>query len=342
MQIGIVSDLHYGYSHGTRVDKFGVNQREADVYAAGRAAIDNLIDGGAEIIVDLGDMAEVPSPKKRAVWRLIQLVERAGVEYYSANGNHTLQRTASDIHLYNLLTEYTMNFNGYLVPTFVEHIGGLFLPYDSAENIRKALIEFENEDIKFIAGHWACGDVPFPGDHLDVSDLPVVDTFLGHYHTRKRHILNHPTYIGATERFAWGEWQNPTGAAIWDTDTGDLTFIEHETRRWLDIYVNPDDYLEESKYEQVENAVVRVNIDTTAEQYAALDLVGIRKRLAPALEFQIRRKPYAKEERAETISTGSVPLIDSWNTLVNQEKLKKEVKEAVRRIGEEALRGSSV
>ena len=65
------------------------------------------------------------------------------------------------------------------------------------------------------------------GHDISVSDLPEgIPVLLGHFHGRSctPEVLSvtplkagEPLYIGATDRKAWGEWQNPTGAAVLDT-----------------------------------------------------------------------------------------------------------------------------
>jgi DNA repair exonuclease SbcCD nuclease subunit len=343
-KIGFISDIHAGYYRGSKVNSEGVNQREADIYAAARRGVENLCYAGVDVIVDLGDMAHVPAPKKRAVRFLIELVRFAGVPFYSANGNHTLQRTASDIHLYDVIAEYATNFRGYTAGFYNEDLRGLFIPYGTSDEIRSTLALLP-EDASFIAGHWAADDVPFPGDHVRVDDLPKhVPTFLGHYHTRKNTyartgttIDRHPIYIGSTERFAWGEADNPTGVAIWDTETKALEFIDHETRRWVDIVVTSDDYLEDAHYEQVEDSISRVTIKATAEEYTALDLVALRRKLSPSLEYQVRR--HAKDDQIRTVTAaGGLSLSTGWRDHIKSAKIPKGItKKEVEQVGIEAI-----
>src|SRR3712207_3645967 len=120
--------MHLGYHRGTKVNKSGVNVREQDVIDAAFAGVRNLLDAGVSAIVDLGDMAHVPAPKKRAVLALIELVSSSGIPWYSANGNHTLQRSSSDIHLYNVLATQCPSFKGYTKPTYVPEIGAALIP----------------------------------------------------------------------------------------------------------------------------------------------------------------------------------------------------------------------
>lgn len=342
MRLGFISDIHAGYHRGTKVDPITeINIREQDVYLAAEEGIRALVEVGVDAIVDLGDMAHTPSPKKRAVRELIRLVQWAGVPYYSANGNHTLQRTASDIHLYDIISEYAPNFRGFKSPAYEADLRGLFIPYGTSDEVRDALRIVSRHSVEFIAGHWACDDVPFPGDHINVSDLPRgIPTFLGHYHTRKMpkvYYFQEPIYIGAIERFAWGEAQNPTGVLIWDTEEKTLEFIDHETRRWVDIVVNPDTYLEDKYYEKVEDAIVRVTVEASAEEYASMDVVALRKKVSPSLEYQVRRHSNALQIESSPVTRG-LSVHGAWHEHIKKARLPKGVsRKEVARIGTEAL-----
>lgn len=354
-KIGLITDIHAGYHRGNRLDPMGTNVREADIYAAAGQGVENLIYARVDCIVDLGDMAHVPAPKKRAIRFLIDLVKTAGVPWYSVNGNHTLQRTASDIHLYDIIRDHAPNFHGYTYRTYNSDLRGMFIPYGTADEIRAGL-DAVPEGASFIAGHWAADDVPFPGDHVRVADLPDIPVFLGHYHTRNvkydmRDEVNtngpfnmtdwahpeKPIYIGATERLAWGEANNPTGVAIWDTEARTLEFIDHEARRWVDIVVTPEDYMEDRHYEQVEDAIVRVTANATAEEYLSMDLVSVRKRMASSIEYQIRRRAVSAETESTAVAAG-LSLGTGWHQHIAKAKLPKGIqRKEVERIGTEAL-----
>lgn len=317
MKIGLLADLHLGYSHGTKTNKDGVNQREQDVIDAAMKAVDILIENKVDAIVDAGDLAHVPAPKKRALMTLFSMMERASpIKFYSVNGNHTLVRTNSDVHLYDVLRDRCENFRGYTKPTYVEEIRGYFVPYSTnSEEIREWLSSTP-EEAAFVVGHWACDDVPFPGEHILTEELPNIPVFLGHYHTRK---VGQPTYIGATERFAWGEWQNPTGVAIFEPPGfQDLEFIPIPTREWVDIRRTDKDYLD---IPDVKDKITRVSITCSIQEYQQLDMVKLRKKLDGALEYQVRRmEPDSEtEEEIPTILTAS--LYDSWKEHLSKKRM---------------------
>lgn len=341
MRIGLVADCHVGYQRGTRQTADGVNVREQDVIDSARRAIQNLLDAGVDAIVDAGDLAHVPAPKKRAVKSLIEIINSADpVPFFSVNGNHTLTRSNADIHLYELLESQCFNFKGYTDPTYIEYVGAYVIPYLPSVDIVRALEEMPTET-QIVVGHWACDDVPFPGDHVRVRDLPDVPVFLGHYHKRKAEDY-YPVYLGATDRFAWGEWNNPTGAAIFDTDAKSIEFIDHPVREWVDIQATPENYLEGTHYAKIKDAIIRITIDASPEEYQSLDLVRLRKKLSSALEFQVRRGSSGEVGGTESTGPVSISLIDSWTKHIASVRLPRGVqRKEVERIGREMLHGSS-
>lgn len=348
MRIGLLSDLHLGYTRGHKALSNGCNIRENDVYLAARAGVENLLNANVDAILDLGDIANVPNPKKRALIELINLINSTGLDWYSVNGNHTLQRTQSDAHLYEFLKQQCPRFVGvYAGPTLIPALGGYLIPYDAAIRVQEALVTIPH-DIQFVAGHWACDDANWPGEHINRDLLPdLIPTFLGHWHTRslrdhQEYILSEylrtPIYIGSTERFAWGEAKNPTGVSIYDTDNRVLTFIDHTARSWVDIWVNPEDYLENKHYEQIEDAIVRVHITASPEQYHTLDLVSLRKKLVSSLEFQVLRAGAIENHALTERSAASISIGEHWRISIEHAKMPRGIKRAdVERVGLEAL-----
>jgi DNA repair exonuclease SbcCD nuclease subunit len=336
-RLGILADAHLGYFHGTKTAN-GVNVRELDVANSFQAAVENLVNAKVDAILDLGDLADSVRPRKRALRALIRTINSAGVPFHSIDGNHTLTRSKSDIHLYDLLEDQCPNFHGYTEPS--EALGGYLVPYGDRETVLEAVSEARGA---FLAGHWACTDVPFPGDHLAVEDLPDLPVFLGHYHKRtpaapEKWLGTGPVYIGATDRYAWGEWDNPTGVAIFDD--GKLTFIEHQARLWIDLNATNENYLEVLQGVDIENALVRLTIDATAEEYQTIDQVALRRHLSPALEYQVRRIR-TKDALLGDPLTGFAPgvsLEERWKAHVKTAKIPRGIaRREVEQIGTEAL-----
>jgi DNA repair exonuclease SbcCD nuclease subunit len=316
MRYGLISDVHYGYHSGNRTDKDGVNIREQDHYDAAFAAVDALKAEGVDVILDLGDMAEVPAPKKRAVLNLINLVRFSKVPYYSVDGNHTSLKSSSDIHLYDILASECDNFRGFRRPAFDRYTGVSFVPhsYDNDE-IRESIEEALTKGTKILVGHWAADDIPYVGQ-VARRDLPSgIPTFLGHYHNYRPSANHNPTYVGATEKTAWDQWDYPTGCAVFDSESGEYLRIDISTRRWVDVQAGPDDYLETLMSHRIRDSIARLTVTAAPEEYRLVDQVAAKAyaRDAGVVNFTMRRKNV--EEGAspgEYSPTSTLPLADQW------------------------------
>lgn len=338
MRIGVLADVHAGFHRYHKTDATGVNIRESDFYQAATAAVANLLAAGVDAILDLGDLADSPHPRKRAIRFLIELINSTGLPWHSVDGNHTKIRYGTDIHLYRMLETYCPQFRGYTEPAYVEELGALLVPYGSSEEIKEGLALAEKYSPAYIAGHFATDDVLPDGHDIPRSDLPNCPAYLGHYHARRLD-LGQLVYIGATERKAWGEANNPTGAAV--LEDGNLTFVEHVARPWVDLTADADSYLDVLDTD-TEGAVVRLTLEATIEQYRNLNLVEARRRAKDALDFSVRRRKVGAGEAAEEgIATFS--LADDWREHAKAAKLPRGVKRAeVTSIGTEALRLAGV
>jgi len=352
MRVGILSDPHLGFSRYSKVNASGTNTREADLYQAYITAVENLLNADVDAIVSLGDDADVPHPKKRALHCLIQTINAAGLPYYAVGGNHTLVRVSGDIPLYTLLEAYCPRFQGYLKPTYVDELGALLVPYGNSDEIKAGLALVDEYNPQWIGGHWATDDVLPDGHDIRRSELPDVTTLLGHFHQRSINVRlipgsvplastgwDGPVYIGATERKAWGEWANPTGVAVYDTDNGGLTFIDHPVRDWIDLEAQAShaiDYVRDEIAHRTDQPIVRLTIHGTPEEYAALDLNELRRIAAPALDLSIRR--VSEDTTDEPIAIESFSLADSWKRHVASASLPSRVERGdVERIGIDAL-----
>lgn len=340
MRLGILSDLHIGYRRGYKTLPDGTNMRENDIAISACIAVKNLLNANVDSILDLGDIAHIPHPGKRAILTLISLINDTGRDWYSVNGNHTLQRTNSDAHLYELLEAQCPRFKGVMAPEALYPIGVYAVPYAPSEAVVDALAETP-PDVLAVAGHWACDDADWPGEHVPAAALPKDrPTFLGHWHTRSRGEIEvgRPIYIGATDRLSWGEANNPTGCAVWDTSDDSLTWIDHETRPWVDILVDSENYLEDEHYAQIQDSICRVRIASTSEQYHSVDMVRLRKKLAPALEHQILRLGSGGDADTVNAYSGNLSIRDNWQQYIRNARIPRGVKRRdVEQYGLEAL-----
>lgn len=339
MRIAVLSDPHLGFSRYTRVNDKGVNVREADFYSAFLDGVENLMAADVEAVLDLGDLTDTPHPKKRTVHLLVEAINATGLPWWSTGGNHTLVRHSTDIHIYELLQHFCPRFTGVQQPTYVEQLNAVLIPYGNADEIRAGLALADEHPDSLIGGHFACDDVLPDGHDIGRADLPQNrPILLGHFHGRKADDV--PTYVGATERKAWGEANNPTGIAIWDSAEPGLTFIDHPARPWLDLSADPTTYqdvLAEALRGRDDAPIVRLTIAATREEYRIVDELAAHRIAANALDLTIRRSA-TDEEVVVSEEPVDFNLARDWRAQVKDASIPKGVERTeVERVGVDAL-----
>ena len=273
-------------------------------------------------------MAEVPAPRKRAILELINLIRFAEVPYYSVDGNHTSLKSSNDIHLYKILGDECDNFRGFRGPTYDPYTKVSFVPhaYDN-DQIREWIEESLHRDTDIMVGHWAADDIPYVGQ-VSRRNLPEgVRVFLGHYHNYRPSAEHDPTYIGATEKTAWDQWDYPAGCAIYDSDTGDYQRIEIPTRAWVNLESGVSaDLVEILHRGGLGDTVARLTVYSSPEEYNLIDKVAIRNavREANPVAFTMRRKnPLTSEAVELQPAEKSNDMVTEWRTFMQDADVPK-------------------
>ena len=109
MKIAHLADAHLGFRQFQRLDASGVNQREADVAAAFRRAIDAVIERRPDAVLIAGDLFHTVRPTNRAIIeaftglrRLRQALPAAPVALIA--GNHDTPRSVEAGSILKLMT----------------------------------------------------------------------------------------------------------------------------------------------------------------------------------------------------------------------------------------------
>lgn len=345
MRVGLISDIHFGYHVGNKVSERGINVREQDFIDAGSAALNNLANAGVDVIVDGGDMAHVPAPKKRAIAALIEHVRSVDhLRYLSADGNHTSLKSTRDIHLYDILAQECPNFVGARTATVTEE-GIALIPHSyDPEDVIRWIDEAMKQDPIMLVGHFAASNVEFDRTRVDMEHIPTdIPVWLGHMHRHMEYDNAQPHYIGSTEHTGWDQWDYPTGVTVFDTETGDTDYIEHTTRRFVNIEADKDNYLDLIRQDGLEDAVVRLTIKATPEEWNTLD-TRITQRIAQeagALIFTQRRAKDKDTPQSRLEATSTEDLTEGWKARLKDSKVPKELRPEVEKKGIEVLYGTS-
>jgi len=251
MRLVHLSDLHLGYRQYQRLTPGGVNQREADVAATFRTAIDRVIALDPDLIVVAGDVFHAVRPPNQAILhafmqfgRLVQALPNAKIILVA--GNHDSPRSAETGGILQLFAQLglhvvdreprRLSFPDRDLSVFaVPDVPGLVRPSLNREGDARYNVLVIHGEVQGMLP-----DNAMPGDRASVqfthAELAAAHwdyVALGHYHVF-RDVLPNTFYSGSidyTSLNPWGERYEEDIARIKgkgfierDLDTGAMTF----------------------------------------------------------------------------------------------------------------------
>jgi len=251
MRLVHISDLHLGYRQYQRLTPGGVNQREADVAATFRTAIDRIIALDPDLIVIAGDIFHAVRPPNQAILhafmqfgRLVQSLPNAIVVLLA--GNHDSPRSAETGGILQLFAQIGLHVvdrdsrrlsfpDRELSVLAVPDVPGLIRPALTPDpDARYNVLVVHGEVQGMLPAGVTAGDraaVEITHEELGASRWDYVA--LGHYHVL-REIAPNAFYSGSidyTSANPWGELYEERVAGIAgkglierDLDSGAMNF----------------------------------------------------------------------------------------------------------------------
>jgi len=251
MRLVHLSDLHLGYRQYQRLTPGGVNQREADVAATFRTAIDRVIALDPDLVVVAGDIFHAVRPPNQAILhafmqfgRLVHALPDAKIILVA--GNHDSPRSAETggiLQLFAQLGLYVVDReprrlsfpDRELSVLAVPDVPGVVLPsLTPDDDARYNVLVIHGEVRGMLPDGAMAGDrasVEFTHEDLHSAHWSYVA--LGHYHVF-REVAPNAFYSGSIDYTSvnpWGELYEQRVAGIdgkgfveRDLDTGAITF----------------------------------------------------------------------------------------------------------------------
>lgn len=230
-----LADVHLGYRRYSKVTRHGFNQREADVNAAFREAIDRIIALQPAIVVIAGDLFHSVRPSNAVVAfccrELKRLRSRTGAQIVIIAGNHEAPKRSDTGSVLRIVAE----IEGCCVAVgeperFVFDdlsIAVQCYPHGSLARLSSAPARADDtvrHNVLVLHGQIGTDTVSdFGGEAIDLGALAPHEwdyIALGHVHVRRTIGLN-AAYAGAIEHTAvniWAEAREPKG--FWEIDLG--------------------------------------------------------------------------------------------------------------------------
>lgn len=202
---------------------------------------DLLEKEGVKCQIHLGDILDrrkyvsYATAQELKLWYLEASVSR-GIETHILAGNHDImyRNTSSVNALDELISGRYENIHTYVRYPKVVNFDGLdmlLLPWINDENIKESLDVIKNTRAEILMGHLELtGFEMYKNsicDHgMDKNIFQKFDTvYSGHFHHRSRR--DNIQYLGAFGSYTWGDYNDPRGFSILDTETRSLTFHQN-------------------------------------------------------------------------------------------------------------------
>lgn len=253
MRLAHLADLHVGFRQFERAGAGGRNQRELDVEAAVRAAVDGVIAAAPDLVLIAGDIFHHVRPPNGALLFFFGEVQRLraalpGAPLLIVAGNHDTPRSVDSGSILPLLARAGAHVvaerpETVLVPGAAVHC----VPSAWAAKPPPAPASDERRHILLLHGDVPGFGAPAPPEAVDVAALGAQGwsyVALGHYHSAAevwRGAGSAMWYAGSVEFTSSNPWaeiaQGPKGWLLVDL-SGAAPEVVHQpvpTRRFLDL-----------------------------------------------------------------------------------------------------------
>tara|TARA_E500000178_G_scaffold303265_1_gene313341 strand:+ start:8219 stop:9274 length:1056 start_codon:yes stop_codon:yes gene_type:complete len=247
MKIALITDTHWGARNDSQVftDYF------TDFY-------DNVFfpyidDHDIDTIVHLGDIVDRRKFISYVTLRsfrdhFVQPMADRNINFHCIVGNHDIPyRNTNDI---NAMREIFGSSVGKIYwetqEASFDGLKILMMPWINNTNYNSAINKMEQTDAQVMFGHFEIAgfemmrgqtcDHGMPIKHFQKFDMVLS----GHFHHKSTQ--GNITYLGNPYEITWGDYDDPRGFHIFDTDTRELEFIQNPIRMFHKVWYNDDQY----------------------------------------------------------------------------------------------------
>jgi len=277
MKIAIITDTHAGCRNNSLVfnDYFLRFYEEIFFpYLEKNQDIDTIIHIG-----DVFDNRKHIQLNILSNWRekIFERLEKLRKNVHIIVGNHDAHwKNSNEVNSpKELLSQY--NWEVYEHPTTIDfdNLSICFLPWINESNYIQSLKEIQDTKAQVCMGHLAIQGFEMFAGHvaesgLDRSIFGKFDlVFSGHFHHKSNEHNIH--YLGSPYPMTWGDYGDPRGFHIFDTDTRELQFIENPIQIFHKVYYNDSDKsfenITEEDYSHLTGMFVKIIVQKKENPY---------------------------------------------------------------------------
>jgi DNA repair exonuclease SbcCD nuclease subunit len=284
MTLAHLSDTHLGFRAYGRTAPGGMNLREVDVMRSFEACLDAIQAADPDLVVHAGDMFHVVRPSNATIVEAYAAVgrlqaARGGKPFVIIGGNHDTPRTIEAGNILRLFEGIPgvlvrSGKSGFIESPLLDALDCEVFCVPHHSLAAKEAGPYRPSGTKrhsVITVHGSASGVVQNKSEFEVDPILSEDwtyVALGDYHIYKRYGGN-ACYTGATDFTSsniWEEANERRGWVLFDSQTGDHTFHDVETRKVVDLpridalHLQPEELnrrLVENAQEVPEGVIVR-------------------------------------------------------------------------------------
>lgn len=264
MKIALLGDTHWGARNDSEhfLEHF---QRFYD-----GVFFPYMKENGIQHVIQTGDFMDV---RKNVNYKTLNSVTRRfmsalkdmGATFHVIPGNHDIYyRHTNEINSITELFSWMDHVTVYNHPTTVDFDKYKidFIPWINRYNHKDTLDFMSKSSSLGCIGHFEINGfdmyagIPGHGG-LEANVFDSYDiVFSGHYHTRscKGNIL----YVGTPYEITWSDFNDPRGFHVFDTETGEIEFIENPFKMFNKVFYNSEIDFKEFDFSELTGQFVKV------------------------------------------------------------------------------------
>lgn len=276
MKIALITDQHFG----VRNDSLQFHEYFDRFYS--QVFFPTLGERGIKTVVELGDIFDRRKyinfdSLDRCRSYFFDRVKEQDIELHCIVGNHDIYfKNTNRVNALELLLEH-YDFRVYSEMTEVE-IGGLnilMMPWVNSENYKSSMDNLMHSKARVIMGHLELAGFEMHRGHMNETGLnPGVFkryemVMTGHYHHKSSKDNIH--YLGSPYEMNWGDYMDPRGFHIFDTETLELEYIQNPLRMFHKVFyddsVATEDQILSEDYSNLAHTYVKVVVKEKNNPY---------------------------------------------------------------------------
>lgn len=267
MKIAILGDTHFGFSSSNELFEKHFEKFYSKVF------FPYLKENGIEYIFQLGDLFDV---RKNVAYVTLKYSKNIFFDKLVENKIHMVTLVGNHDSVYKNTIE--VNSHRYLLDSYNHNISSftsvgefllddkkfLFIPWICQENEEEIMDHIKKSKAEICLGHFELDgfdmykNIPHVGGLSPKILKKFKKVFSGHFHTQS--IKGNIHYVGTPYEMTWGDYNDPKGFHVFDTETYETEFVQNPFNLFEKIVYNESTDVKEVE-EKISTKFVKVVVE---------------------------------------------------------------------------------